>query len=102
MEGRNFQNFLLKCIILLLFLLLLSTECCNAVEGHSKRGKGKGKWQLLLKNAGVVAMHMALTHHHTVVILDQIGSGQSAYRLRRRMNGTKCEHTRRDSEDWSC
>lgn len=91
-----------KFIILVLFLLLLSTEYCNAVRGFSRRGQGKGKWELLLQNTGVVAMHMALTHHDTVVILDQIGSRQSAYRLRRRSNGTRCENTHSDQEDWSC
>lgn len=48
----------------------------------------KGKWQLLLNNTGVVAMHMALTHHNTVIMFDQAGVGQSGYRLRHRFNGT--------------
>ncbi|CDP12684.1 unnamed protein product [Coffea canephora] len=102
MVQRNFLSFLIKCIVFLLFFLLLSTELCNAARELSSRGNRKGKWQLLLKNAGVVAMHMALTHYDTVVILDQIGSQQSGYRLKRRLNGTKCDHRNRDSEDWSC
>ncbi|KAL3512678.1 hypothetical protein ACH5RR_025395 [Cinchona calisaya] len=101
MEKMHFQNFF-KCMILVLFLLLLSTEYCNAVRGLSKRGHGKGKWQLLLKNAGVVAMHMALTHYDTVVILDQMESGQSAYRLSHRLNGTRCGNTHVDQDDRSC
>ncbi|ESR53206.1 hypothetical protein CICLE_v10023980mg [Citrus x clementina] len=48
----------------------------------------KGKWQLLLNNTGVVAMHMALTHLNTVIMFDQAGVGQSGYRLRHRFNGT--------------
>lgn len=48
----------------------------------------KGKWQLLLNNTGVVAMHMALTHHNTVIMFDQAGVGQLGYRLRHRFNGT--------------
>lgn len=46
-------------------------------------------------------MHMALTHHNTVIIFDQTG-GPSRYQLRRRSNGTRCEGTRRDLEDSSC
>ncbi|XP_071686807.1 aldehyde oxidase GLOX-like [Rutidosis leptorrhynchoides] len=40
-------------------------------------------WKLLLNNTGVVAMHMAVTHHNNVVIFDQTRAGPSQYRLRR-------------------
>ncbi|ONK58230.1 uncharacterized protein A4U43_C09F9890 [Asparagus officinalis] len=43
-----------------------------------------GRWDLLLNNSGVVAMHMALTHRNTVVIFDQTRSGPSGYRLNSR------------------
>ncbi|KAL0277987.1 UNVERIFIED_CONTAM: hypothetical protein Sradi_7307100 [Sesamum radiatum] len=56
----------------------------------AKPDGGKGEWQLLLKNTGVVAMHMAITHRNTVVMFDQTGSGRSGYRLRKRHDGTRC------------
>lgn len=40
------------------------------------------KWKILLNNTGVVAMHMAVTHHNNVVIFDQTSAGPSEYRLR--------------------
>ncbi|KZV34765.1 hypothetical protein F511_00667 [Dorcoceras hygrometricum] len=62
---------------------------------------GKGKWQLLLNDTGIVAMHMALTHDNTVLMSDQT-EGESGYQLRRRYNGTRCRGTRSDLQDSSC
>nr|CAD1834450.1 unnamed protein product [Ananas comosus var. bracteatus] len=59
-----------------MFLLFLLLEWwCTAAT--NKGGKG-GKWELLLNNSGVVAMHMALTHRNTVLIFDQTSAGPSA------------------------
>ncbi|XP_075523622.1 aldehyde oxidase GLOX-like [Primulina tabacum] len=92
MENKQF-HFSSK-FLLLAFNVLLS-NCAIIVQG-------KGKWQLLLNNTGVVAMHMALTHHNTVLMSDQTESGQSGYQLRRRYNGTRCKGSRSDLQDSSC
>ncbi|KAL5750650.1 hypothetical protein ACOSP7_025253 [Xanthoceras sorbifolium] len=94
MEGKKALHFFNKFMIIAIFFLL-------HFVGQSSGGR-QGKWQLLLDNTGVVAMHMTLTHHNTVIMFDQIGEGQSGYRLRRRYNGTRCRGTRDDLEDGSC
>nr|GMC69946.1 aldehyde oxidase GLOX-like [Ipomoea batatas] len=89
---------------LALFLIFLITPCnaLNETVLVSEAASGEGKWQLLLENTGVVAMHMALTHRNTVVFFDQRGSGGSGYQLRRRFNGTRCKGSREDLSDPSC
>ncbi|KAL0421729.1 UNVERIFIED_CONTAM: Aldehyde oxidase GLOX [Sesamum latifolium] len=47
-------------------------------------------------------MHMAITHRNTVVMFDQMGSGRSGYRLRKRHDGTSCGDVRKDFNDSSC
>lgn len=89
----------IKFTITTLFLLL---HCVGFGVAAGSLGGGKGRWQLLLNNTGVVAMHMALTHHNTVIMFDQTGAGRSGYRLRRRYNGTRCKATHADLDDWSC
>ncbi|KAL6319737.1 hypothetical protein AAG906_026831 [Vitis piasezkii] len=100
MEDKKHFPLAFKLMVVVLFLLLHCVCFCTAVAGSS--GGKKGKWQLLLNNTGVVGMHMALTHHGTVIIFDQIGVGQSGYGLRRRYNGTRCMNTQHDLTDWSC
>lgn len=75
--------------IALLFLL----QCCITETTITDEG---GRWELLLNNSGVVAMHMTLTHHNTVVIFDQTRSGPSGYRLRSRRT---CYFDDDDDED---
>ncbi|CBI14913.3 unnamed protein product, partial [Vitis vinifera] len=79
MEDKKHFPLAFKLMVVVLFLLLHCVCFCTAVAGSS--GGKKGKWQLLLNNTGVVGMHMALTHHGTVIIFDQIGVGQSGYGL---------------------
>ncbi|KAK9119892.1 hypothetical protein Scep_017985 [Stephania cephalantha] len=62
----------------------------------------QGRWQLLLNNTGVVAMHMALTHRNTVVMFDQTEAGHSGYAMRRSHDGRRCLGIPRGSEDSSC
>ncbi|XP_031250790.1 aldehyde oxidase GLOX-like [Pistacia vera] len=95
------ENLLLIIKFMITTLFLLLNFVGFGVAAGSSEG-GKGRWQLLLNNTGVVAMHMALTHHNAVIIFDQTGAGQSGYRLRRRYNGAKCRGNRDDLEDWSC
>ncbi|PSR89481.1 Aldehyde oxidase [Actinidia chinensis var. chinensis] len=90
---------LLLVFKLVITALILSLQCFSF---GGAVGGGRGQWQLLLNNIGVVAMHMALTHRNTVIIYDQTGSGRSGYRLRQRFNGTKCTHYREDLADSSC
>lgn len=95
-----------KSLIITTFLLILYIGISGAVPNiprRPSRRESKGQWQLLLSNTGVVAMHMALTHHNTVVMFDQTESGRSGYRLRQRYNGRRCAgRTRADLEDSSC
>ncbi|XP_074266748.1 aldehyde oxidase GLOX-like [Silene latifolia] len=56
-----------------------------------------------MRNVGVVAMHMALTHKNTVLIFDQTGTGPSGYRLNNRPRGAECRLNRAiDVHDPSC
>lgn len=66
----------LECFILILLLFH------RVVSGRSVVSS-QWNWKLLLNNTGVVAMHMAVTHHNNVVIFDQTGAGPSQYRLHR-------------------
>ncbi|KAK0586600.1 hypothetical protein LWI29_009415 [Acer saccharum] len=103
MEGKkhlHLQSINISMIIAI-FLFLHFARFSDAV-GKATEGSKQGKWELLLNNTGVVAMHVALTHRNTVIMFDQIGEGQSGYRLRHRFNGTRCRATRNDFEDWSC
>lgn len=99
MEKNSLHFYFKFTAIALLFLNC--TKFGKAARGPSP-ALGKGTWQLLLNNTGVVAMHMALTHYNTVIMFDQIESGQSGYRLSHRHNGTRCRGTREDLEDSSC
>ncbi|KAJ7945787.1 Glyoxal oxidase-related protein [Quillaja saponaria] len=87
-------------------VLLFLWHCVGlgvSVGGSSgaRKAQGQGQWQLLLNNTGVVAMHMAVTRHNTVIIFDQTEAGQSGYQLRTRYNGSKCSRTR-DVLDSTC
>ncbi|KAF3334271.1 Galactose oxidase [Carex littledalei] len=53
--------------------------CCTAAE-YDRPGRG-GTWNLLLNNSGVVAMHMVVTHHDTVIMFDQTSAGPSGFQL---------------------
>ncbi|XP_010251352.1 PREDICTED: aldehyde oxidase GLOX-like [Nelumbo nucifera] len=71
--------------ILLFFLLVRSAA------GGPPPGAKRGRWQTLLNNTGVVAMHTALTHRNTVMIFDQTRAGRSGYPLRRsHYDGSRC------------
>ncbi|KAK4427039.1 Aldehyde oxidase GLOX1 [Sesamum alatum] len=97
MDSKNLNSqFKVLAIAYLLF------HCANAAGKVTTPDRGKGEWQLLLKNTGVVAMHMALTRRNTVIMFDQTGSGPSGYRLRRRHHGTRCGNVRKDLDDSSC
>ncbi|CAA0836147.1 glyoxal oxidase-related protein [Striga hermonthica] len=89
------SRYKLLAITLCLILLRAHVSTSSAVVD-----RGRGKWRLLLHNTGVVAMHMTLTHHNTVIILDHTGSGPSAYQLRGRSNGPLCQVTQ--TADPSC
>eukprot|EP00250_Pteridium_aquilinum_P006312 c16256_g1_i1 orf=222-1850(-) len=65
-----------------LFLLLVRTSAAVS----------SGNWHLLVKNAGVSAMHMALTHKDTVIMFDRTDYGPSQLRL---PNGN-CRHDPND------
>lgn len=101
MARGNHLLIVINCTIAALFFTLHCIGCTAAVRGSSDRD-GKGQWQLLLNNTGVVAMHMALTHHNTVIMFDQTEAGPSGHRLRRRYNGTRCTDSRNDLADSSC
>ncbi|KAM3319201.1 WSC domain-containing protein ARB-like [Capsicum chacoense] len=93
---------LINCIIIGAALLL---HCrisygTKAVVSHSP--EGKGTWNLLLNDTGVVGVHMALTRWNTVILFDRSGSVRSGYQLRHRFNGTRCKGTRDDMSDPAC
>ncbi|CAK9205324.1 unnamed protein product [Sphagnum troendelagicum] len=72
--------------ISLLVLLLVSSSVFSSVQA------GQDSWQLLIKNAGVSAMHMALFHTNKVVMFDRTDVGPSAIKL---PNGV-CRHDPKD------
>eukprot|EP01018_Ginkgo_biloba_P025472 Gb_25762 [translate_table: standard] len=55
-------------------LSLIMMSCIFKVGGHPLH---KGRWELLLENSGVSAMHMTLTHANTVLMFDQTLAGPS-------------------------
>ncbi|XP_062116094.1 aldehyde oxidase GLOX-like [Humulus lupulus] len=95
-----------KATILALLITLHSFGHINAVSHSSSsvaNHSRQGRWDLLLDNVGVVAMHMALTHHGTVIIFDQTQAGPSRYQLRRRFSsGRQCSRSGDDVSDPSC
>ncbi|KAJ4795137.1 Glyoxal oxidase-related protein [Rhynchospora pubera] len=64
-----------KSMFFLQFLLI--NFCCFAI---ADQGRG-GTWNLLLNSSGVVAMHMVVTYHDTVIMFDQTGAGPSGLQL---------------------
>ncbi|KAL7115383.1 hypothetical protein ACP275_04G181400 [Erythranthe tilingii] len=70
-------------VLLLALSIVLLWQSTNASEAT------KGRWDTLLNSTGVVAMHMALTHHNTVIMFDQTGQGPTGYRLPARRNGPR-------------
>ncbi|CAN6718090.1 unnamed protein product [Malus baccata var. baccata] len=97
MAHHNHFPFVIKSMITALFFILHCIMFSGTVAGSRK-----GQWQQLLNNTGVVAMHMALTHHNTVIMFDQTEAGPSGYRLRTRHNGNRCTDNRDDVADSSC
>ncbi|KAL5718023.1 (methyl)glyoxal oxidase [Ranunculus cassubicifolius] len=90
----------------LIFKLMLTT-CFLRVQcvGNNSPTVGTGKmgnWVLLLNNTGVVAMHMALTRHNTVLLFDQTSSGPSGYNFRRSSDGRRCLGIPRSTSDPAC
>ncbi|PIN22497.1 Galactose oxidase [Handroanthus impetiginosus] len=96
MDNKHLSSF--YKLLATAYLVLLFAQAVKAAKAE----RGRGEWQLLLNNTGVVAMHMALTYENTVIMFDQTDSGPSRYLLRRRFNGTRCEGTQNDLEDSSC
>ncbi|XP_051116830.1 aldehyde oxidase GLOX-like [Andrographis paniculata] len=94
--DKNYKFLLL----LIAHLLLYSAAASGATAVPAVPVHGRGQWQLLMENVGVVAMHMTLTPHNTVVMFDQLGSG--GYHLRRRHRGRRCGKQREDAFDPSC
>lgn len=94
-----FQPCIKTMITILLFLVCFGFS--NGANVASSQGR-KGQWQLLLNSTGVVGMHMALTHHNTVIMFDQTGAGQSSYPLRHRFNGSRCTRNNHDLMDSTC
>ncbi|XVF11650.1 hypothetical protein REPUB_Repub08aG0045400 [Reevesia pubescens] len=94
-DKKYFVSVIIPAIFALLHFVV-----SGAVQGSS--GGTKGTWQLLQRNAGVVAMHMALTHRNTVIIFDQTGAGPSQRWLHRRYSGKRCTRSPQDLQDWSC
>ncbi|XP_021908841.1 aldehyde oxidase GLOX-like [Carica papaya] len=87
-------------IVITVITLSLHFFRFSRAAGGSLGGE-QGRWQLLLNSSGVVAAHMALTHHNTVLMFDQNTEAQSGYPLRQRYNRTRCG-IRREDLDWSC
>ncbi|OVA17632.1 Glyoxal oxidase [Macleaya cordata] len=77
----------------------------GSLSSSSSSGAKMGQWKILLKSTGVVGMHMALTHHNTVLMFDQTESGRSGYLLHgrkrgRKYGGIRCSYS--DVNDSSC
>ncbi|XP_058722277.1 aldehyde oxidase GLOX1-like [Vicia villosa] len=59
------------CFLFFLLPLLITTIISPVASA------GKGQWQLLQKNIGVVAMHMQLLHNDRLIIFDRTDFGRS-------------------------
>ncbi|KAL1308636.1 hypothetical protein HN51_050627 [Arachis hypogaea] len=78
----------LQLKLLLLSFVFFHILHLATVNGVAIPTQGKGQWQLLQPNIGIVAMHMQLLHNERVVILDRTDFGFSNISL---PNGT-CRH----------
>lgn len=58
--------------------VLLVLLCCIP---QGAQGQDLGTWQLLLPNAGIAAMHTALTYFGTLVMIDRTDIGASQINL---------------------
>jgi hypothetical protein len=54
--------------------------------------RGQGTWQVLINNAGIAAMHCALTHYDTAIMLDRTNIGPSQIAL----PGGRCRNNPQD------
>jgi Glyoxal oxidase N-terminus/Domain of unknown function (DUF1929) len=60
-----------------LLFLLIDFSCCARADSSSRGGT----WNILLNSSGVVAMHMVVTNHDTVIMFDQTSAGPSGFQL---------------------
>lgn len=103
MANHKHFSAVLNVLKATILLLLQCIELSSAVGvSPASQMQTAGRWKLLLNNTGVVAMHMALTHHNTVVIFDQTSAGPSGYHLRRRFGGKRCTGSHSDMIDPTC
>ncbi|EXB94450.1 hypothetical protein L484_018951 [Morus notabilis] len=106
MANKNHSSLIIKLSIIFVIFSLHFFGHVNGVQsssGADHHDHRQGRWELLLDNVGVVAMHMALTHRNTVVIFDQTRAGPSRYRLRRRFgSGLQCASSGDDASDSGC
>ncbi|XP_057840674.2 aldehyde oxidase GLOX [Cryptomeria japonica] len=68
------EGFRLSMRLWIQSMLLCIAVCCLNVRAHQLH---KGRWDLLVENAGVSAMHMTLLHTNKVLIFDQTLAGPS-------------------------
>lgn len=64
-------------------VVTLVISLCLLYSGFTVRGQDLGTWQLLLPNAGIAAMHTALTRYGTLVMIDRTDIGASQINLPR-------------------
>ncbi|KAG9148994.1 hypothetical protein Leryth_010608 [Lithospermum erythrorhizon] len=62
---------------LIIFLFLFKLLCPLPFHPSFQAEAAGGKWNLLVKSTGIVAMHMQLLHNDKVVILDRTDFGKS-------------------------
>ncbi|KAL5704926.1 (methyl)glyoxal oxidase [Ranunculus cassubicifolius] len=93
-------------IFLLIFNLLFATcflrvQCAGKNSPTVDTGK-VGNWVFLRNNTGVVAMHMTVTRHNTVLLFDQTSAGPSEYNFQRSPDGRQCSGLPRSLSDPAC
>ncbi|MCD7456072.1 hypothetical protein HAX54_030574 [Datura stramonium] len=94
-SSNNILFFILCHIFLLLLLLQLTCHRRNFASAAAVRSSDgrSGKWNLLLPNIGISAMHMQLLNNDRVVMFDRTDFGQSNISL---PNG-KCRYDQNDT-----
>lgn len=74
MSRRTYMTLGELRTMLIVQALLIINSYVGLITGHQLH---EGRWELLLQNAGVSAMHMTLTHTNKLLIFDQTLAGPS-------------------------
>jgi hypothetical protein len=92
LKRRSSSNNMCTVFRAAVILLQMSIIMSSCMIQFSAEARGEDSWEMLVRNAGVSAMHMTLAHTNKVIMFDRTDYGPSEIRL---ANGF-CRRDRRD------